>query len=50
MIIEIKNDKILQNNSFIWISHNQMIDLIKKQKFDIEARLLFASFNFHKII
>ena len=50
MIIEIKNDKIIQNNNFIWISHNQMIDLIKKQKFDIEARLLFASFNFHKII
>ena len=35
--------KIPQN--YIWISHNQIVDLIKNKKLDIEARLLFACTN-----
>ena len=33
--------------NYIWISHNQMINLIKKKYFDIEARILFACFNLY---
>jgi len=40
------NLKIPKN--YIWISHNQMINLIKKKYFDIEARILFACFNLYK--
>ena len=36
--------------SYIWLSHNQMIELIKKQKIDIEARLLFGIINFKETI
>jgi oxidase EvaA len=39
------NLKIPKN--YIWISHNQMINLIKKRYFDIEARILFACFNLY---
>ncbi len=39
--------KIPQN--YIWISQNQMIEMIKKKKIDIEARLLFACININKI-
>ena len=38
------------NSKFIWISHNQFLDLIKKRKVDIEARLLFTCFNFDKTL
>ena len=31
--------------TYMWISQNQMIDLIKKKKIDIEARLLFGIIN-----
>ena len=33
--------------NYIWISHNQMISLIKNKYFDIEARILFACFNLY---
>jgi hypothetical protein len=39
------NLKISEN--YIWISHNQMINLIKNKYFDIEARILFACFNLY---
>ena len=39
------NLKIPKN--YIWISHNQMISLIKNKYFDIEARILFACFNLY---
>ena len=35
--------------NYIWLSTNQVIDLIKKRKIDIEARLLFAILNFEGI-
>ena len=35
---------------YIWLSQNQMIDLIYKQKIDIEARLLFGIINFKETI
>ena len=38
------------NSKFIWISHNQFLDLIKKRMVDIEARLLFTCFNFDKTL
>ena len=36
--------------SYIWLSQNQMINLIHKQKIDIEARLLFGILNFKETI
>ena len=42
--------KIKLPESYIWLSHNQIIDLIKKQKIDIEARLLFGIINFKETI
>jgi len=36
-------------SNYIWISQNQMVDLIKNKKLDIEARLLFGSLNIKKI-
>jgi oxidase EvaA len=38
--------KIKEN--YMWISHNQMIDFVKKKYFDIEARILFACYNLYK--
>ena len=38
------------NPKFIWVSHNQFLNLIKKRMVDIEARLLFTCFNFEKIL
>jgi len=35
------------SENYIWISHNQMINLIKNKYFDIEARILFACFNLY---
>ena len=46
----LKNDKkFTKKNNFIWVSHNQIIDLIKKNLLTIEARNLFACFNIDKI-
>jgi len=38
-------DSIKIPNNYIWISHNQIVDMIKDQKLDIEARLLFVCAN-----
>ena len=38
------------NSKFIWVSHNQFLDLIRKRMVDIEARLLFTCFNFDKTL
>jgi dTDP-4-dehydro-6-deoxy-alpha-D-glucopyranose 2,3-dehydratase len=35
--------------TYIWISQNQMIEMIKKKKIDIEARLLFGCINLKNI-
>ena len=48
--IELENNfnfKIPKN--YIWISQNQMIDLIGKKKIDIEARLIFGCVNINNI-
>ncbi len=45
-----KNENINLPKNYIWLSKNQIIDLIKKQKIDIEARLLFGIINFKGII
>ena len=37
-------------SNYFWISRNQMIEMIKRKKVDIEARLLFACANIDKII
>jgi len=47
--IEQDEDIILPEN-YIWFSQNQIIDLIRKQKIDIEARLLFGIVNFKETI
>jgi len=36
--------------SYIWLSQNQVIDLVKKQQIDTEARLLFGIINFKETI
>ena len=45
-----ENDKVFLAKNFIWVSHNQIIDLIKRDLLTIEARNLFASFNIDKVI
>tara|TARA_X000000950_G_scaffold168567_1_gene205771 strand:+ start:96 stop:1358 length:1263 start_codon:yes stop_codon:yes gene_type:complete len=45
-----KNQNIQLPDSYIWLSQNQIIDLINKQKIDIEARLLFGIINFKDTI
>ncbi len=45
-----KEDNIELPESYIWLSQNQIIDLIKKQKIEIEARLLFGIINFKETI
>ncbi len=37
------------NIQYVWVSHNQMIELIKKNLVSIEARNLFGSYNIDKI-
>ena len=36
--------------NYIWLSHNQVVDFIKEQKIDIEARLLFGILNLKETI
>jgi dTDP-4-dehydro-6-deoxy-alpha-D-glucopyranose 2,3-dehydratase len=43
------NSQIILPSNYIWVSHNQMINLIKDKKVDIEARLLFGSININKL-
>ena len=51
IIIEVKNNIYnIQKKNYSWISHNQMVDLIKKGTISIEARNLFVSFNMEKIL
>lgn len=44
-----ENLKFKLPNDYIWVSQNQMIDMIQKKKIDIEARLLFGCINIDKI-
>ena len=44
-----EKDNIILPKNFIWASHNQVVNLIKKNLLTIEARNLFASFNIDKI-
>ena len=43
------NTNIKIPHNYIWISQNQMIEMISKKKIDIEARLLFGCINIDKI-
>ena len=43
------NTKIKIPHNYIWISQNQMIEMISKKRIDIEARLLFGCINIDKI-
>ena len=45
-----RNENIELPEHYIWLSQNQIIDLIHKQKIDIEARLLFGIINFKETI
>ena len=45
-----KDQDVELPESYIWLSQNQIIDLIHKQKIDIEARLLFGIINFKETI
>ena len=50
MIAFLKNEnKLILSKDYIWVSHNQLVELIKKNLLSIEARNLFASFNIDKI-
>ena len=44
-----EKEKVRLAKNFKWASHNQVIDLIKRNLLTIEARNLFASFNIDKI-
>ena len=46
-LTDIKDLKV--PDKYIWVSHNQMVNLIKNKKIDIEARLLFGSINIDNI-
>ena len=41
--------KVKIPSNYFWISQNQMIEMIKRKKVDIEARLLFGCINIDKI-
>ena len=45
-----KKQNIKLPENYIWLSQNQIIDFIKKQQIDIEARLLFGIVNFEDTI
>ena len=45
-----KNQDLELPECYIWLSQNQIINLIYKQKIDIEARLLFGIINFKDTI
>ena len=45
----LNNTKIKIPHNYIWVSQNQMIEMISKKKIDIEARLLFGCININKI-
>ncbi len=45
-----KNQDIELPEHYIWLSQNQMIDLINRQNIDIEARLLFGIINFKEVL
>ncbi len=42
--------KVKIPSNYFWISQNQMIEMIKRKKVDIEARLLFGCANIDKIV
>jgi oxidase EvaA len=44
-----KNYKLDLPTTYIWVSQNQMIDMIKDKKIDIEGRLLFGCINLSNI-
>ena len=37
-------------SNYIWVSQNQMIDMIQNKRFDIEARLLFGCLNISNLM
>ena len=45
-----KDEKIKLKKNYVWVSHNQMINLINRDIITIEARILFAICNINKII
>jgi len=50
IVLKLNNNTAIKiPKNYIWISHNQMIDFIKRKKIDIEARLLFGCINIDKI-
>jgi hypothetical protein len=47
--MKLKKKKNIQNKNYIWISYNQMIDLIKQKKISIELRNLFGIINLENL-
>ena len=49
-VLKLTNKTILKiPSNYLWISQNQMVEMIKRKKIDIEARLLFGCINIDKI-
>ncbi len=44
-VYEVDNTDILERQNYIWISYNQMLELLKKKLLTIELRNLFGTFN-----
>ena len=50
IVIELSNKESLKlKKNYVWVSHNQIVDLIKNKVISIELRNLFACLNIQKI-
>ena len=50
LVGQIPNYKTINSKkNFVWVSHNQIVGLIKRNLITIEARNLFAAYNIDKI-
>ena len=49
IVLEVENIKKLERQNYVWISYNQMLQLIKKKLVTIELRNLFGILNIEKL-
>ena len=45
IVYEVNNTDVLERQNYIWISYNQMLEMIKKKLVTIELRNIFATLN-----
>jgi hypothetical protein len=49
IVCSIKKYNTINNKNYLWISHNQINELIKKDMLTLEARNLFGYYNIEKL-